>query len=317
MSSYPWEPDRLLTLEGARSAINTCFPEIDTRGLAHIGSGWEFDAYLTSDDWVFRFPRRAYCADFFEPEAHVHRLVSEYLPSTIAVPRVQLIGQPTKEFPYRFAGHRFIPGIAADGLDTRLLPALARDIGAAFGALHSIPEQAARAGGVAEMPMDDLGQKEWFDRGLVLAAELRGLDPVVDAAVHWMGELTLPLHPYDGPLHVIHHDMGPDHLIVDPGTGRLVGIIDWTDAILGDPARDFAVLVTSLGWDFTEAALGSYPLAVDRGFRERLRFLARLLSVMWLAEAHEQRADVVKHVDWVRNACATDNATTYAARNQT
>ncbi|MGH7576372.1 MAG: phosphotransferase, partial [Longimicrobiales bacterium] len=85
----------------------------------------------------------------------------------------------------------------------------------------------------------------------------------------------------------IHHDLGPEHLILDPDTGRLVGILDWTDAILGDPARDFVFLVTWRGWSLVEQVLNSYPLAVDATFRDRLRRSARVLSVLWLAEAYE------------------------------
>jgi hypothetical protein len=55
MSDAPWAPDRPLT---------------------HLGSGREFDAYLTADGWVFRFPRQAHCARLFEPEREVHRLVA-------------------------------------------------------------------------------------------------------------------------------------------------------------------------------------------------------------------------------------------------
>ena len=55
----PWEPDRSLTLNDASALIKQFFPAIDARHLKHIGSGWEFDAYLTMDGWVFRFPRRA------------------------------------------------------------------------------------------------------------------------------------------------------------------------------------------------------------------------------------------------------------------
>lgn len=235
----------------------------------------------------------------------MHNLVAAALPSRITLPRVELMGEPTEEFPYLFAGHRFIAGIAADALDQSLMPTLAGDIGAAFGAIHSIPEKAARDAGVGEIDNDDLGRKEWFVRGLELASQLRGLDPVVDDAVSWMRQLSLPLPRYDGPLHFIHHDIGPEHLIVDSTTGRLVGILDWTDAILGDAARDFVGLVPALGWKFTEAVLRSYPLPVDPQFGERLQFLARLLSVMWLTEAREQDADVAKHIQWVRNAFAS------------
>ena len=45
--SDPWEVDRPLSLEAARAAIAASFPGIDVRGLVHLGSGWEFDAFLT------------------------------------------------------------------------------------------------------------------------------------------------------------------------------------------------------------------------------------------------------------------------------
>ena len=99
-------------------------------------------------------------------------------------------------------------------------------------------------------------------------------------------------------------DLSPEHVIVDAATGHVAGILDWTDTILGDPARDFVFLVTWRGWEFAEDVLRRYPHAVDRDFRERLRFMARLLSVMWLAMAHAQHGNVAMHIEWVRNAFA-------------
>jgi aminoglycoside phosphotransferase (APT) family kinase protein len=308
MSSPPWAPDRPLTRETASEVIRACFPTIAARGLEHLGSGWEFDAYLTADRWVFRFPRRAHCADLFEPEARVHRLVSQVLPPRVAVPRVELVGGPAPGFPYRFAGHRMIRGVAADAVAPDLLPTLAREIGAALGAIHSIPEAEARAAGVRETEEDDVGRKEWLERGFEAASELRGLDPAVDRALGGVRRVSPPLARFEGPLRLIHQDLEPDHLIVDPATGRLAGILDWTDAAVGDPARDFVFLVTWRGWRFAEEVLRSYPHAVDHGFRERLRVMARLLSIMWLALAHEQRSGVAKHVEWVRNAFAIGSA---------
>ena len=38
---------------------------------------------------------------------------------------------------------------------------------------------------------------------------------------------------------ILHGDLVGDHLLVDEQTGRLVGIIDFSDVALGDPAHDF------------------------------------------------------------------------------
>ena len=304
MSDEPWEADRPLTEAMARAAIAASFPGIDASALTPLGSGWEFDAWLTGDGWVFRFPRRAHCADLIEPERRVHGLVAGVLPPGVAVPRVELVGAPAAAFPYRFGGHRLIPGVGADALAPEHLPALARSLGAALGAIHAVPEGAARAAGVAERPADDEGGRAWLEHRMRAASALRGLDAVVDEALDQVQGVSLPFARYEGPLRLIHDDLGPDHIIADPSTGRLAGIIDWTDASLGDPARDFVGLAVWLGWDLTGEVLRSYPMPMDRDFRERLGAMARVLSVMWLAEAHERRGDVAKHIAWVRNAFA-------------
>ena len=78
--------------------------------------------------------------------------------------------------------------------------------------------------------------------------------------------------------------------------------------MLSDAARDFVFLVTWRGWRFAEDVLRVYPRAVDKEFRARLRYMAQLLSVIWLAFAHEQGADLAKHIQAVHNAFAPDDA---------
>ena len=308
MNSLPWDPDRPLTAQGARAAIATRFPEVDSRTLKYLGSGWEFDVYLTPDGWAFRFPRRAWIADLFESERRVHELVSRFLAPKIAVPNVELMGEPTEGFPYRFAGHRFISGVRADTVNSDFEATLAREIGRALEAIHAIPVEEARAAGVVELDMEEPGRKDWLKRGLDRASQLRGLEPAIDPAINWMADISLPLPRYEGPLRVIHHDLGPEHLIVEPTTGQLAGIVDWTDTILGDSARDFVGLVTWRGWGFTEEVLRSYRLPLDEDFRDRLRFMARLISMIWLGEAHARGMNVAEHIEGVRNAFAIGSA---------
>jgi aminoglycoside phosphotransferase (APT) family kinase protein len=148
---------------------------------------------------------------------------------------------------------------------------------------------------------------------ITAAAALRGIDAVVDGALDWLQD-NVRRQPaaFPGPLRLTHDDVSPEHLLVDPDTGELAGILDWSDAALGDPARDVAPLACWHGWWFVEEALRSYPHRVDHGFRERLRFTARALSVWWLAEAREWTPDAVddiaRHVRWVHNVFADGSA---------
>jgi aminoglycoside phosphotransferase (APT) family kinase protein len=174
-------------------------------------------------------------------------------------------------------------------------------------ALHSTPAPVVGAAGILVIDLNDPGRREWLEHGITVAAELRGLDSVVDQALAWL-RATPSTPAFGGPLQLIHGDLAPEHVLVDPTTGFLGGIIDWTDTMLGDAARDFVFLVTWRGWRFVEEVLRVYPRAVDREFRARLRYMAQLLSVIWLAFAHEQGADLAKHVKAVHNAFAPDDA---------
>lgn len=72
--------------------------------------------------------------------------------------------------------------MAADAIAKNLAPKLARDVGIALGAIHSISEEAARAAGIREMDVDDLASRfGWVEA----AFALHGLDPVVDLALEW------------------------------------------------------------------------------------------------------------------------------------
>ena len=63
---------------------------------------------------------------------------------------------------------------------------------------------------------------------------------------------------------LLHADLGPEHLLVRDG--RLVGVIDWGDTRVGDPALDYAWLLNGpfADWD------------VDPSVRRRARFYHRL-----------------------------------------
>lgn len=294
----PWEPDRVLTIQQAEAAIRSQFSFVDAGRLEPVGAGWEFDVYLTRDGWVFRFPRRAEYSTKFRRERAVHYLVAPLL-APVAVPRVELVGAPGPEFPYEFAAHRLVPGVRADHPDLAPAPNLELKLGAALTAIHSVPEAEARAIGVKH---EEDGSLDWLREALEAEPFLCGLEPVIDRALDWLAGVASTPRSYIVPLRFIHNDLCPDHLLCDGDSGSLVGIIDWTDAALGDPALDFVVAVTWGGWDFLEAVLAGYGLPLDRDFEQRLSFLARVLSLVWLDESRRQGTDVVKHIGWVKNA---------------
>ncbi len=82
-----------------------------------------------------------------------------------------------------------------------------------------------------------------------------------------------------------HNDLGAEHVLADPASGALTGVIDWGDAAVTDPARDFALVLRDLGPAALDAVLAAYDR--DAGDRDALRaraaFLARCKALEDLA----------------------------------
>ena len=55
-----------------------------------------------------------------------------------------------------------------------------------------------------------------------------------------------------------HNDFGPDHLLVQPETLTVSGVIDFGDAVVGDPAIDFVGLMVMGNEDFMTSVAEAY-----------------------------------------------------------
>jgi aminoglycoside phosphotransferase (APT) family kinase protein len=85
---------------------------------------------------------------------------------------------------------------------------------------------------------------------------------------------------------LVHHSLRGEHLVVS-ADGRVRGVLDWTDAVIGDPAEDIAGLALAVG---SPAAVRAATLA-GYGARPCLRglWLARCDTVVRLVAGLEGR----------------------------
>ncbi|MEN8152099.1 MAG: phosphotransferase, partial [Planctomycetota bacterium] len=73
---------------------------------------------------------------------------------------------------------------------------------------------------------------------------------------------------------VTHGDLGPEHILVDPATHAVTGVIDWEDVGPWEAAGDFVGLWAELGEPALQAALDAYGPAFDERLAGRVRFHA-------------------------------------------
>ena len=282
--------------------IATQFPDLAGRAVSRYGSGWDNQLFRVGGEWIFRFPRRAERVPWLVREIEIMAIANETMAH--AIPVFERAGVPSDTFPYPFAGYRPVPGVGADEAGEPGVAGhsgLAADIGALLSRLHRIDPSRVP-------PTPDGWEREpWAELRTELAAvaelarPLLGPDLLARAEPYLAGQVMEP--PQDGPLRFIHNDICPDHVIVDPGTGRLNGLIDFGDAMAGDPVLDFVGLIGIDGYRFISRAAASYDLPLGGSFGTRLEWLCRVLTLTWLADAAaHDRPSIGKHVSWVARA---------------
>jgi len=93
---------------------------------------------------------------------------------------------------------------------------------------------------------------------------------------------------------IIHGDLRSDHILVHPHTYDLVGIIDFGDACIGDPAFDFAGIWNEYGESFAQKVMGHYH---SKDVDHPVPLLERVHRF------YAKQADFYKMIYLVKDAC--------------
>lgn len=284
MSAGPCDPDRPLDVARVERIVHAQFPELGRARAQWFGSGCCNEVYRVTGDWLFRFPKRADGAATVEREALLLSLMPDLAPVT--VPRVAWLGRPGPEFPYPFYGYRLISGTTGAVLSEALAPdderRIAGQIGRALAVMHRVSIDQAMSLGAVERKWDAAGIVAYGRdhlgvlTGVVPPALLRDYTSLLDGAV---------TPPPPAPSSVFAHgDLHADHLLFDPATLEFIGIVDFAEIGLHDPAVDLAALFYWRGEAFVRLVLATYGAGGDPWLLDRARFDAVVNAGIWLGE---------------------------------
>jgi aminoglycoside phosphotransferase (APT) family kinase protein len=248
--------------EGYRLLLRRHLPDFQIDSFERVGQGWDSDAFEVNGAWIFRFSPRPETEAGLRKEAALLPELAPTLP--VPVPELEFVGRAD----VFFVGHRKLEG---ERLSVGL-PRLADQLGRFLSALHAFP--VARAAQLS-VPVSDLGRERQFvERCERLVFPL--LDPEERAAARAMFDDFFGAAS-DAAFEtvLIHADLGPEHILCQGD--EVSGVIDWSDARVGDPALDFAWLLFGLDEVFSEALLECYSGSEsDDSLRERALFYHRL-----------------------------------------
>ncbi|TQV92907.1 transferase [Cordyceps javanica] len=87
-------------------------------------------------------------------------------------------------------------------------------------------------------------QRLTSDNGRLGGTLARGVD--IGQALRLPESAVNSSRPHERPV-LVHADLKGEHVFVDPNTGHLTGVIDWSDACVGHPSVDIHGLAISVG----------------------------------------------------------------------
>lgn len=238
--THQWEPEQIIEPPLALQLIREQFPELSTKNIRLLGAGWDNTAFIIDEELIFRFPRRKIALPLLEAEWTALPKLASRLPLPIPIP--QWKGSPNVHFPWPFIGYRMISGFTA--CHANLLEgeraALAKPIAQFLAALHTTPQSdisqchipgnnQSRINGKL---LTEKLSKNFEELSLLgLLENGKQLEHAVQSLQHFRAPVSNS---------VVHGDFYVRHLLIDEDH-HLVGVIDWGDIHLGDPAIDLAI----------------------------------------------------------------------------
>lgn len=205
--------------------------------------------YLVTDGrdrWVLRRPPLGHVLETAHDMGREHRLLAALSPTDVPVPRPLLLAGPD------VIGAPFYLMEFADGQVLRDRPQLERlDAAAATALADELVEVLVRLHRLdpEQVGLGDLGRPEgYLERQLRRWA--RQLESSHSRDLPELGRLAQRLGdqlPVSQAASIVHGDYRLDNVVVDPGRGHIVAVLDWEMATLGDPLADVASTV--VWWD--------------------------------------------------------------------
>jgi aminoglycoside 2''-phosphotransferase len=316
--------DETGALAGYIELLLTGFPTLQVDHCTCLGEGWDSVALLVNGQDVFRLAKRPDAAVRQAREAALLPLLEARLP--VPIPRYTATWHDPAWPGLRIVGYRLLPGNPlmasiprrsshANQPGSSLTATQvqqAEELGAFLRALHAVPVEVARRHGA--MGSDDAaGRREAYRSFFAtIRAEMAPLFTAQEQAAilaFWSRYLEDDTCFAFIPT-LVHRDLITEHVLWNPTTGSLTGVIDWGDAGIDDPAVDFAGLRRQLGEAFARQMLAAYVSDSPRDMTmttmlHRMDFYAGMepFHEIHFGQANGDAAHLAHGIAWVRRQC--------------
>jgi GTPase len=270
--------------------LETEVEEFDSTGLDFlVAHAREADG----TPWIVRTPRRPDVSDTARIEARVLRLVAPHL--CVAVPSWRVHAHDLIAYP-RLPGHPVVTVSSAGEVSWQIVDpdhpseSFIESLARALVTLQGIGAKEVIAAALPVTTIEQVRQELARDMAQTRSV-LEPSDATWSRWQRWLDDRDAwPTH-----LALVHGDLHPGHTLVDD-SGRLTGIIDWTEATLTDPSVDFAMFFGCFGREatvelvrrFEHAGGRTWPGLIEHA-AERWAFFP-VLGAAWSSRTGSQAA---------------------------
>jgi len=274
------------------SVVVAYLPDYQIDSVVQVGEGLDNLAYEVNGQLIVRFskePDPVRRTSLLNHESRLLAAVAAVSPLPVPEPTFTAVEQGC-------LAYFKVPGVPLLDISRHQRgehgASIAATLGELLSSMHAVPVD--RWTDVVEVDSQPLA--EWRREaaetyqtiaGQVPAVYRRPVETLLDAPA-----------PHDGYIPVFsHNDLGIEHVLIDPVTWSVTGIIDWSDAAIVDPACDFGRLYRDLGPTAFRAAIRRYRTDANDvvALTERAVFYARCSVFEDLAYGIETGRD--KYVD--------------------
>lgn len=265
--------------EGAQSrqqatkVLHSLFPDLEMNHISILGEGWDSAAYLVDDNIVVRVPKRPAVGRQMAREVQILEAIRPYV--CLGTPLIEWVGKAQGDSSVSAIGYRNLPGTPLSAIAPGpKRDGVIRQVAQFLRDLHAIPTNVLKDADVPWFRWTGDSSSDGPDgwkRGLQAFTDriMEDVVPLLNASTGesvrqeitaFLGENQhFDFHPV-----LIHGDLSPEHIFVDTENGE-IGVIDFGDSGIGDPAYD--VMDEFLPW---------YGDQIDGSFQARQRFYRRL-----------------------------------------
>ena len=254
-----------------RSLIRTIAPDLDIHKLEINMDGMANDVVIVNSELVFRFAKGELGHSSYFREIHALEVLRGQVDLPIPVPFYTA---------QDVIAYHFLPGESFTrdrlvALSPDDLKAAAGQLAAFLRVMHAINDPA--------LPLTAAPVRvEQFQEQRRRAREV--LFPLLlPHQVDWVEQLYAFMDQpaaFDVEPVLSHHDLAPYHILFNPQSRRLSGVIDFGVSGLGDPASDLGALLQYYGPEFVSQMAEAYP-SMDQ-YLPRARFYAQAIEIQWV-----------------------------------